>query len=40
MSYTYNLKKSLNKCIYNITVSKDKFCQNPNSNFTRNRKME
>lgn len=40
MSYTSKLKKSLNKCIDNITASRDEFCQNPNCDFTRNRKSD
>lgn len=40
MSYTSKLKKSLNKCIDNITARRDEFCQNPNSDFTRNRKSD
>lgn len=40
MSYTSQLKKSLNKCIYKITSRRDEFCQNPNSDFTRNRKSD
>lgn len=40
MSYTSKLKKSLNKCLDNITARRDEFCQNPNSDFTRNRKSD
>lgn len=40
MSYTSKLKKSLNKCLDNITSCRDEFCQNPNSDFTRNRKSD
>lgn len=40
MSYTSKLKNSLNKCIDNSTARRDKFCQNPNSDFTRNRKSD
>lgn len=40
MSYTSKLKKSLNKCLDSITSHRDEFCQNPNSDFTRNRKSD
>lgn len=40
MSYTSKLKKSLNKCIDNINFHRDKFCKNPNCDFTRNRKAD
>lgn len=40
MSYTSKLKKSLKKCLDNITSRRDEFFQNPNSDFTRNRKSD
>ncbi len=40
MSYSSKLKKSLNKCIDNVTARREEFCRNPDSDFTRNRKSD
>lgn len=40
MSYISKLKKSLNKCIDNISDHRSDYCLNPGKDFTRNRKAD